>query len=892
MNKAQHNPNHRNSASKLRPFVFNIRSQLLLAMFLTAMVAVIVSVATETVRHTNALRHWANQEASSVADAMAQDFLKLIVLGDPDGAANLVGRLASFPLIKKVEVFSVDGKALFQYERAKAVQAEDNSSDAEAGFSVTRDVTEMGTRYGAVELTVSGEKLRTNISDYYQFLAALLLGLAVVTVLAASFFQRFFTGPVLQLTGFMQQVAHERNFELRIPSNRKDEFGVLYGGLNALLAEMQAAQRNIVDQNAELSETLQELRQREQDLVAEHAAKEGALREKLEAEFANQAKSTFLANMSHEIRTPLTAIIGFSEALLDVNQTMSERVEAVQTINRTGKHLLNVINDILDLSKIEAGRLEVEKVPVPLLELVAEVAALGRSQAEAKDLVFSVEHVFPLPAVVQGDPVRIRQILLNLCSNAIKFTEKGGVTLRVSFDEPVMRLRFDVIDTGIGISPAQMARLFQPFSQADSATTRRFGGTGLGLVLSRQLAEKMAGSIDLTSEPGQGSCFTFALNVGAVEGLVTNAEEVQRAVSPALTADRPMRLRGTVLLAEDNLDNQRLIALNVRQLGADLTVVGDGQLAVAEALMRAFDIILMDMQMPVMDGVAALQALRQRGYRGAIVALTANATHQDMQNCLAAGFDDFLTKPIDKKRFNQVLSHYLVELDTAGKDGAEESGVVAILANDPAKIDSMRQFHERLCDVVARLELSGKDLGEIRSVARELKSLAGSYGSAPIVDLAGQIEFAATRGDARFAKEVSARLSAVVRQIPAEIAAHLAGRAPTDGSGPIISALLDDGPDMADLVAYFMGRLPGYVTELGTALARADFVAIKRQAHDLKSVGGGYGYPQVTELALKIEASAMDGQLEPLAGYVTEFEALAARIEAGAVVSGIHTPIA
>lgn len=855
-------------------------------MFLTAMVAVSISVAIETVRHTNTLREWAQQEATSVADAMSQDFLKLIVLGDPDGAANLVARFSSFPLIQRVQVFDPKGKALFEYQRNAGPTQSEKAIDPEDGFSVTRNIMEQGVSYGTVALRVSDENLRTNISDYYKFLYIVLLIVVVVTVAAASYFQRFFTKPLLQLTGFMQRVSAEHDFEQRIQTNRTDEFGILFVGLNNLLAEMQAAQDNIVKKNFDLSTTLGELRQREHDLVAEHGAKELALREKFEAEFANKAKSAFLANMSHEIRTPLTAIIGFSEALLDVNQNMEERIDAVQTINRTGKHLLNVINDIFDLSKIEAGRLEVEKVSVPLLDLIEEVAAVGRSQAESKGLFFTIEHVFPLPSIIHSDPVRIRQILLNLASNAIKFTEKGGVILRVSHEAARGQVRLQVIDTGIGITPEQMTRLFQPFAQADATTTRRFGGTGLGLVLSRELAEKLGGTIELISTPGEGSRFTVTLDSGQAQAFVSDIAEARAATKHEVASDIVLKVQGVILLAEDNPDNQRLISLNVRQLGAQLTVVDNGALAVSAALTKPFDVILMDMQMPVMDGITAVKTLRAHGYRGAIVALTANATPQDMQRCLAAGFDDFLTKPIEKKRFNQVIGTYLTQPPPEAAVVCEESGITAILKNDPSQAPLMGQFVSRLNDIYTRLETAGRDFAVAKGISRDLKSLGYSYGCTRVVELAGQLEFSATAGDPNGVQAVSERLGKLIPCIKAEIALHVpAGVGVDDTAGLITSALLAEGPEMADLVEYFLSRLPGYLAGLHEAAANDDFAALKKQAHDLKSVGGGYGYPQVTDLAKQLEACAVAGERERVRECVDAFGRLARRIEAGALAS-------
>lgn len=381
---------------------------------------------------------------------------------------------------------------------------------------------------------------------------------------------------------------------------------------------------------------------------------------KQEAEAANRTKSAFLSNMSHEIRTPLTAVIGFSESMLDADQSMQERIEAIHTINRSGKHLLGIINDILDVSKIEAKKLGTEKIDVALFTLLMDVYNIMHLQAETKHLAFRIDYAFPLPGTIATDPLRLKQVLINLCGNAVKFTEKGGVIVRVRYQREGNRLVFEVHDSGIGISAEQQQRLFNPFTQAESSTARRFGGTGLGLYLSRLLTQALGGELALSSAPGQGSCFTVDVDAGAAapSSLVRQAPSLAPA---AVTSQTPISARysGRILLAEDNADNRRLITLYVKRLGAELAYAEDGGQAVAQASIEPFDLILMDVQMPVMTGIEATQKLRALGYGGPIVALTANAMRSDEDACLNAGCDAFLSKPIDKQRFAEVVAQYL-----------------------------------------------------------------------------------------------------------------------------------------------------------------------------------------------------------------------------------------
>jgi signal transduction histidine kinase/ActR/RegA family two-component response regulator len=379
------------------------------------------------------------------------------------------------------------------------------------------------------------------------------------------------------------------------------------------------------------------------------------------AEAASQAKSEFLANMSHELRTPLTAILGFAEVLRDESGPAEgeSRRQAVDTITRNGEHLLQLINDILDLSKIEAGRLEIDPRPCDPRKIVDDCVALMNVRAAAKGLALGVDCDPALPCRIQSDPTRIRQVLLNLLGNAIKFTEQGEVRLSAAFAAaPEPSIAFDVRDTGIGMTPQQAAAIFEPFRQAEASTARRFGGTGLGLTISRRLTEMLGGCLQLVeSQPGAGSRFRAVIAAAAPADETDPAEGPGREPEPddALPAG-PRTLAGCrILFAEDGPDNQRLISHLLRKAGAEVALAADGAEAVDRALGAAaagqpFDVILMDMQMPVMDGYEASRRLRAGGYTGPIIALTAHAMSGDREKCLAAGCTDYATKPIDRAR--------------------------------------------------------------------------------------------------------------------------------------------------------------------------------------------------------------------------------------------------
>jgi len=368
--------------------------------------------------------------------------------------------------------------------------------------------------------------------------------------------------------------------------------------------------------------------------------------------------------MSHEIRTPMTAILGFTENLLDAELAESDRRQAIHTIHRNGTHLLELINDILDLSKIEAGKMDVERLRCAPCGLVAEVGSLVRVRVEAKKLAFDVEYVGAIPETIRTDPTRLRQILINLIGNAVKFTETGRVRLVVRFLEadPAM-LQFDVVDTGIGMDRQHAAELFKPFTQADSSTTRKFGGTGLGLAISRRLAQMLGGDVSLVdTQLGVGTRFRATVATGSLDGVTMLTDPAtataigQRHAPARRDGGDGVHLRGCrILLAEDGPDNQRLISHVLRKAGAEVMVVENGQLAVDVALAvhevgEPFDVILMDMQMPVLDGYQATAALRNKDYIGPIIALTAHAMAGDRDKCLQAGCDDYATKPIQRKK--------------------------------------------------------------------------------------------------------------------------------------------------------------------------------------------------------------------------------------------------
>lgn len=495
------------------------------------------------------------------------------------------------------------------------------------------------------------------------------------------------------------------------------------------------------------------------DVSVAHRLADELQRAKEAAEMAAAAKSQLLANMSHEIRTPLTALLGFAELLGARTIDDAERLNYAQIVRRNGEHLLTLLNDILDLSKIEAGKLVIDVVDCALTDVLTDLASLMRPRASERRLDFDVHLLTPIPVTVRTDPTRLRQILLNLVSNAIKFTPEGSVRVVVRYETRARppRLIIDVVDTGIGIAPESAPGLFQAFEQGDASMSRRFGGTGLGLAICRPLARALGGDISVLSIVGEGSTFTLSLtpevpaDVIWVRGL-SEAPPRARSTSRSRELCAPEPMIGRVLVVEDGPDNQVLIRALLHRHGLEVTVVENGEQAierVVEAAGRgcAFDVILMDMQMPVLDGYGATAQLRRLGRREPIVALTAHAMAGERERCMAAGCDEFLSKPIDREAFEATVRRYVrpapKEAPPADAEPAEAAPLYSEYRNDPSEADLLEAFVGSLPARVDALRVARASAGtgeEMARLSHQLKGAAGGYGFPDITRAAAKLE--------------------------------------------------------------------------------------------------------------------------------------------------------
>lgn len=492
---------------------------------------------------------------------------------------------------------------------------------------------------------------------------------------------------------------------------------------------------------------------------------------KLEADSSNKAKSTFLANMSHEIRTPLGVITGYSDILMAMEEEGSEKWSIIRQLKVNSSHLMQVIDDILDLSKIEAGKMDLSLISCSPWQLVLEAHESLQVKAKEKGIHVHVNSVGLLPCQALIDPTRVRQILINLLSNAIKFTEaRGRVFVEISArTEPNIRDRADLIfrvkDEGIGMTEPQLRELFKPFQQADSTTSRRFGGTGLGLSIIHKLIQIMDGKIEVESSPGNGTTFITSIpcrlsfpNQTWIDPQIQPSVAQLKSDSKTLAA---LKAEGKLLLAEDNPDNQKIILFHLKNSGLKIEVANNGLEAKQKALADSFDLILMDMQMPLCDGYAATAHLRQAGYSAPIIALTANAMKHDREKCISAGCSEYLSKPISPDLLIKTIKKYLIQNKSDTSSRKENQNNDLLLVNEPENdfLDSISgdpEFLQIVDEFVSRLPSRSEDLmhsiregniGRVKTISHQLKGSAKMYGFPEISDLAHEIENSINKED-------------------------------------------------------------------------------------------------------------------------------------------------
>ena len=715
----------------LNPFRnLSIRRKLIAILLLTNGIVLALVSAAFVVNEAADFRVEVREELAALAEILGNNASAAVAFNDHASAAETLSALRAKPEIRAALVTLKDGSVMASYlahgasltrlpfavvaggkvrvddgKLAKLLRASGSPFAVNLDFYGVSPIILDGQQLGTVIIQSDNRQFVDRLERFFVLVACVLLGALLLVYFLASWLQRLISGPITHLAQVMKAVSTDKSYRLRAKREGDDELGTLIDGFNEMLVQIEERDEKLEAHRDQLEEVV---RGRTAELSAANDELGQTVAElrisKEAAEAASLAKSQFLANMSHEIRTPMNGVLGMIGLLLE-GGLVGEQLKFAGAAKSSGESLLSIINDILDFSKIEAGRMELELTPLDLHGMVAEVTEILAAGARGKGLELGVYVDKDVPQYLDGDPVRLRQILINLLGNAVKFTPEGEVVLRVSLSEQDAQgavICFEVADTGIGIKAEDRARIFESFSQADYSTTRTYGGTGLGLAIARQLAELMGGKLGVRSEVGKGSTFWFTARLrrssvaARAVAARTVAVKAELKVAPSGgSAGRPKseaqaspsagqkgEFAAAILVAEDNPINQELVQHILAKLGCSVRIAENGVEAVAAARERLFDLIFMDCQMPIMDGFAASRAIRaDEAAEGLaplpIIALTANALAGDRERCLAAGMDDYLSKPFDREQLSKVLWRWLPSEPSAVVAASDAAGTVA-----------------------------------------------------------------------------------------------------------------------------------------------------------------------------------------------------------------------
>ncbi len=615
----------------------SLRRKLIIISSLGSCVTALTAAAAFTYWDLNRFLGQTTVEVTALTNVVGDQVGPAMVLDDAKAAAEILASLRSDNRIREAVLYGGSGTCFASFYREPGGRCPPRRPDGiRREFDrivVSQPILAGGERVGSMLLTASLPSVAAILRQYLRGAALIVVFKLLMAALLALILQYHVTAPILAIARTARQMAETHAFRERVPVHSTDEVGVLASSFNSMLDE-------IVRRDAELAEQRQQL---EQEVVERSRVNQELRQAKDKAEEAVRLKSEFLANMSHEIRTPLNGVTGMITLALDRCAVPEER-EQLEVAKSAAMSLTAILNDILDLSRLEAGKLKIESVAFELGDTLRDALLIFNLAVKEKGLALTLDVSPDCPQRVLGDPVRLRQVLINLVGNAVKFTPEGEVRVVVLTPRPGL-VRIDVRDTGIGIAKNKLEPIFEAFTQADGSHTRRFGGSGLGLTITKRLVTLMGGQITGLSEPGLGSTFSVELPLAPAAPLTAPRETRPPAPSAALP-------KLHVLVAEDNIVNQKVAAGILTRQGCTVKVASTGRQAYDIFLKERFDLVLMDVQMPELDGLEASQLIRDEEQRGSltripIIAVTAHASAAQHEQCIAHGMDAVVTKPID-----------------------------------------------------------------------------------------------------------------------------------------------------------------------------------------------------------------------------------------------------